>query len=500
VSKEILKLLKKVRLGEDLNLEQKQNQPPISELLNALRQYKGITRKSALGELLPIVGESVYDDAGVLEIGDVKVVVSTDGIVEGLVRDDPWLAGFYSVVVNVNDVVAKGARPLGYAHVLSSRSPSVRRQIVNGIKHGIDKYGLKFLKAHTHPDTSYDAVDAAVIGIARNIISSATAKPNDSLIVTFDLDGNFGLKSWVKTFDSVMFKTKEQVLTRLEAIIHIAEKKLAHACRDISGPGIVGTIGMLCESSRVGATINLDAIPKPESLALEDWLLTYPSTGFVLTTDRPKECIELLRSGELSANVVGAILQTKTIQISCQGQVETFMNLEKESIFGLKEQNAAKIKVNETHVKELTKEQALQIEVLFKKVWSTACEYPEEWRKARILSKEQILNEMNVGYRYFGILINDKLVGVYKALVTKDGLFGEHQSVDPNYTGLGLATAMYHQFIRFAKENNCKKVYVNTLVNQTASVKILKKMGFQKRGEKYEQAKGMKVQMYERDV
>jgi len=498
--KKDIKVIEKVRLGDDLNLDQEQNQPTISELLSALRQFKGITRKSALGELLPIVGENVYDDAGVLEIGDVKVVVSTDGIVEGLVRDDPWLAGFYSVVVNVNDVVAKGARPLGYAHVLSSSSPSVRRQIINGIKHGIDKYGLKFLKGHTHPDTSYDAVDAAVIGVAHNILSSATAKPKGSLIVTIDLDGNFGLKSWVKTFDSIHLKTREQVLTRLEAIIHIAEKKLAHACRDISGPGVVGTIGMLCESSRVGATINLDAIPKPENLELEDWLITYPSTGFVLTTDRPKECIELLRSRELTANVVGTILKTKTIQIFCQGQVETFMNLEKESIFGLKEESLAKIKVNENHVKELTKEHAPQIEVLFKKVWSTAYEYPEEWRKARILSKEQILNEMNVGYHFFGVIINDKLAGVYKAFVTNDGLFGEHQSVDPDYKGLGLATAMYHQFIRFARENNCKKVYVNTLVNQAASIKILKKMGFRNRGQEYEQAKGMKVQTYETDV
>jgi len=498
--KKDIKVVEKVRLGDDLNVDQKQKQHTISELLSTLRQFKGITRKSALGELLPILGENVYDDAGVLEIGSVKVVVSADGIVEDLVRDDPWLAGFYSVVVNVNDVVAKGARPLGYAHVLSSSSPSVRRQIVNGIKHGIDKYGLKFLKGHTHPDASYDAVDAAVVGVAQNIVSSATAKPNDHILVVIDLDGNFGSKSWVKTFDSVLFKTKKQEQTRLEAVIQLAEKKLVHACRDISGPGAVGTIAMLCESSRVGATINLDAIPKPENLELEDWLMTYPSTGFVLTTNRPKECIELLRSRELTANVVGTILKTKTIKILYQGQAERFMNLEKESIFGLKEESLAKIKVNETHVKELTQEHAPQIEVLLKKVWSTAYEYPEEWRKARILTKEQVLNEMSAGFYYFGVIINDKLVGVYKAIVADDGLLGEHQSVDPVYKGLGLATAMYHQFIRFAKENNCKKVYVNTLVNQAASIKILKKMKFRKRGQEYEQAKSMKVQTYEKDV
>jgi len=478
----------------------KENQQSISELLKVLTEFKGITRKSALGELLPILGEKVYDDAGMLEIGDVKVVVSTDGIVEGLVKDDPWLAGFYSVVVNVNDVVAKGARPLGYAHVISSSSPSVRRQIVNGIKHGLDKYGLKFLKGHTQPDTSYDSVDAAVAGVARNIISSATARPSDSLLVAIDLDGKPGLKGWVRTFDSVMFKTRRQVLARLEAIIHIAEKKMAHSCRDISGPGIIGTIGMLCESSRVGASVIIDRLPKPRNLLMQEWLMTYPSTGFVFTTDRPKECIELLTRCELSANEVGTITKTRTIRVSYQCQAETFMNFEKESIFGLKGENTKKAEAEKIEVKELSETDALDIEALLKRVWSTAYEYPEEWREKRILAKQQILKEMNEGYHYFGVRTGCKLVGVYKALVTESGLLGEHQSVDPDYRGLGLATAMYHQFIRFAKENNCKKVYVNTLVNQAATIKILKKRGFHKKGEEYEQAKSMKVQLYEKDV
>jgi len=489
-----------VRLGEDLSRAPKQNLRTLHELLTALKQFKGITRKSALGELLPIVGENVYDDAGVLEIGDVKVVVSTDGIVEGLVRDDPWLAGFYSVVVSVNDVVAKGARPLGYANVISSSSSSVRRQIAKGVKYGIDKYCLKFLKGHTHPDTSYDAVDAAVVGSARNILSSAAAKPNDSIIVAIDLDGNFGLRSWVKTFDSVMFKTKAQVLTRLEVIVQIAEKELAHACRDISGPGVVGTIGMLCESSRFGALIKIDHIPKPINLNMQEWLVTYPSTGFVLTTDKAPNCMELLRKHGFTANVVGKILETKTIQVSFYNQVETFMNLEKESIFGFSKENAVQPEIKKIEVEELSEKDAPEIEALLRKVWLTAYEYPEDWRKKRILSREQIFKEMQEGYYYFGIRMDNKLAGIYKALLTEKGLFGETQSVDPDYRGLGLATAMYRQFIKFAKENNCEKVCVNTLVNQAATTKILRKMGFHKKGREYEQAKGMKVQMYEKEV
>jgi len=486
-------------ISDNLNVDQNQAQPSLSELLSALRQFKGITRKSALGELLPILGENVYDDAGALELGDVKVVVSADGIVDSLVRDDPWLAGFYSVVVNVNDVIAKGARPLGYVHVLSSSSPGTRRQIVQGIKQGIDKYGLKFLKGHTHPDTSYDAIDSAVIGVAHNFLSSATAKPNDAIIVAVDLEGNSSLKGWVKTFDSVLFKTSKQVLTRLEAIIELADEKLVHSCRDVSGPGIVGTVVMLCESSHVGASITLDDIPKPEHLAMQEWLMSYPTTGFVFTTDKPQECIKLLIKHGLTASAVGTISEKRAVQISHLGQVKTFFNLEKESIFGLKKENAAVAQAEKVDVKELSEMDAHPIEVLLKKVWPTAYEYPEEWRNKRMLTEEQILREMKGGYHYFGIKVDGKLAGFYKASITEEGLFGEHQTVDADFRGLGLATAMYRQFIGFAKENDCKKVYLNSLTSQIASKKILEKMGFVKKGQEYEQAKGMMVQMYELD-
>jgi hypothetical protein len=474
----------------------KPKQATLTTLLDFVKNFKGIARKSALGELLPVLGENMYDDAGVLEVGETKIVVSTDGIVEDLVREDPWLAGFYSVVVNVNDVVAKGARPLGYTSVLSSDSSETRLKVVQGIKHGIEKYRLKFLKGHTHPDTSFSAIDAAVVGTAKNVLSSATARVRDSLIVAIDLNGKFGVKGWVRAFDSVLAKSSREVLARLEAIIQIANEKLANACRDISGPGIIGTIAMLCESSRVGCKIDLHTIPKPSNLDLQEWLITYPSTGFVLSTSQPEECLQILREHELTANLVGDITEEKTVKISYQGQSETFMKLDEESIFGLK-RITLPTRITEADVKELSEQDAAEIEALFKKVWSSAYEYPEEWRKQRMLTKEQIIKEMQNGYHYFGIKVNGKLVGLYKALITDRGLFGEHQSVDPDYRGLGLATAMYSQFISYARKHNLKRVYVNILASQIASRKIVEKMSFSKKGKEFEQAKGMKVQTYE---
>ncbi|KPV61764.1 MAG: thiamine monophosphate kinase [Candidatus Bathyarchaeota archaeon BA2] len=308
----------------------------IADLIKKLRDFKGLTRKFALGEILSILGEMTYDDAGFFDVGDFKVVVSCDGIVESLVKSDPLLAGYFSVLVNVNDVVAKGARPIGFVNIISSSSSEVRRKVAEGMQDGLRKYGLKLLKGHTHPDTSYDSVDAAAVGIARNVLPSTAAKAGDSLIIAVDLDGKFSSKGWLKTFDSTTMKSSQEVLERLNSMIELAEEGLAHAARDISGPGITGTLAMLCESSQIGARVDLGSIPKPVDVELEDWLTTYPGIGFIISTNRPLECMQVLRSHKLAAATVGEIAAGKEIWLSYNEQHALFLDLKRESIFGVK--------------------------------------------------------------------------------------------------------------------------------------------------------------------
>jgi len=307
----------------------------LSDLAARLRNFEGLTRKAALGEILEIFEEKSYDDAGFLDVGDFKVVISCDGIVENVIRNNPFLAGYYSVLVNVNDIVAKGACPLGFVSIISSSSSKIRRKISEGIKDGLKKYGIRLLKGHLSPDTSYDAVDAAAIGVARNVLPSTEAKAGDSLIVAVDLAGKYDSKGWLKTFDSTTMKSSQEVLHRLNSMIEIARRKLAHAARDISGPGAVGTIAMLCESSRVGAKIDLEKVPKPDGICLEDWLMTYPGIGFVVSTRQPKECLRLLQCSKLSAATVGKITSDKEIWLSYKKERELFFDLERQSVFGV---------------------------------------------------------------------------------------------------------------------------------------------------------------------
>jgi len=151
-------------------------------------------------------------------------------------------------------------------------------------------------------------------------------------------------------------------------------------------------------------------------------------------------------------------------------------------------------------VSKLRKRDSGEIQALLKKVWPNAREYPEEWRKKRTLNHRQIEEEMDRGYQYFGIRIRGKIVGIYKASVREDGYLGEHQSIHPDYRGRGLAKLMYKQFFRFARKSKCERVYVNILASQLATRRFVESLGFKKKGKKYEQVKGMLVQMYEKEI
>ena len=58
---------------------------------------------------------------------------------------------------------------------------------------------------------------------------------------------------------------------------------MSRAAKDISQGGIVGTAAMLAECSGVAIDIDINAIPKPAEVALERWLLTFPSFGYLLS-------------------------------------------------------------------------------------------------------------------------------------------------------------------------------------------------------------------------
>jgi len=306
----------------------------LKEIIGELKSYRGFTRKSCIGELARLFGgECSYDDAGWFKSGDFYIVVSSDGITEDLIRDDPYLAGYYSVLVNVNDVVAKGARPIGYAGVVSSSSSATRVSMVKGLVEALKLYGIALLKMHTHPDTSYDAIDGCVVGVARKVIPSSTASPGDEIVLAVDINGKAGSKGWVCCFDTTKGKGGAEIQRRISGMVTLAELGLASASRDISAPGLLGSLAMLCESSKVGAVVKLDRLPLPRGVELKSWLKMYPSFGFLITSRSSEKCVRHLESFGYTAAVIGEVTSDMVVRVEADGESEVFIDLTCESVF-----------------------------------------------------------------------------------------------------------------------------------------------------------------------
>ena len=88
-------------------------------------------------------------------------------------------------------------------------------------------------------------------------------------------------------WDSVTMKTAREVRAQIAVMEEIGKRHLVTAGKDISNPGLIGTLGMLLEVSGKGAEIDLDRIPRPDlaanNMTFEQWVRMYPGMGFILT-------------------------------------------------------------------------------------------------------------------------------------------------------------------------------------------------------------------------
>ncbi|MFX1575970.1 MAG: GNAT family N-acetyltransferase [Promethearchaeota archaeon] len=152
------------------------------------------------------------------------------------------------------------------------------------------------------------------------------------------------------------------------------------------------------------------------------------------------------------------------------------------------------------HIEELTPEDAPEISQLMALVWPNSTHIPSEWRQKRVLSPEQIIQEMQAGYHYFGARLEGRIAGFYKTMIIPDGLLGEHQTVHPDFRHRGLVRAMYRQFIDYAQELQVSANLCNILTAHETMRALVESFGFQPEGDPYEQVPGMQVQLYKRLV
>lgn len=322
-----------------------------NEIIESIRTFKGVTRKRSIADVreklkdVYNVSGNVYlafgDDAAAVDIGNNQLMLlATDGIWGALMNINPWWAGYCSVLVNVNDIAAMGGLPMGMTNVLSSSNPEITAEIMDGIKEGVKKFGVPMVGGHTHPDTPYDALDVAISGIVDKdgVIPSCGAKMDDNVIVAIDLDGSVYPGTEIN-WDTTSDKSPKYVQNQIKIMNTIGNKHLVNSAKDISNPGIVGTLGMLLEASNMGASIDLDLIPKADGVDWISWFKMYPGSAFVLTApdETTDEAMSLLNNANITASCVGKVTDNHKLSMSYKNDTKTVFDFNSEIIMGFTE-------------------------------------------------------------------------------------------------------------------------------------------------------------------
>ncbi|MBA1342918.1 MAG: Thiamine-monophosphate kinase [ANME-2 cluster archaeon] len=290
----------------------------LEAIASEIRNFEGVTRKKSIADIAEILGTvrseytdciaDIGDDAAIIDIGgDDVLLFAADGIWSAMLGD-PWWAGYGAVLVNVNDISAMGGRPIGMVNILATDNKETLAELVRGIRDGVAKFGVPMVGGHLHPDTPYTSSSVAIVGIAKRdaVIRSDTAEAGDAIVLAYDLDGRVG-KNSIYSWDSTTMKTAASVREKFMVMQTLGERGLVTSGKDISNPGTIGTLGMLLETSRKGASVDITAIPRPGGVDFVHWLKIYPATGYVVTTRDADECVRVFEAAGLDAAVVGVI-------------------------------------------------------------------------------------------------------------------------------------------------------------------------------------------------
>ncbi len=260
-----------------------------------------------------------------------SVIVCGEAIHPPFVAADPHAAGIAAVLANVNDLAAMGAVPRGIINTVVASAP-VAAAALRGMAEAAELYDVPILGGHLTTHEGEPALSAFAVGDAQHVLSATDVRAGQDVVFVCCLNGRMRK-------DFVFFTTLGSQGTRLAGdvrlLAEVARTGLAAAAKDVSMAGSIGSLAMLLEPGRLGADIDLDLLPVPEGVALDRWLVCFPTYAFWLTTDRTDECVNLFCSAGLDARVVGTITDTGVISMHHRTATRPVIDLASEPITGL---------------------------------------------------------------------------------------------------------------------------------------------------------------------
>jgi uncharacterized protein len=303
-------------------------------LAETIRAAPGLRAKRDLALVAQTLPGLDGDDAALVAFDGGQLVLAGEAIAPTFVQADPFAAGAAAVVANVNDVRAMGGRPLALVDMLVSPDREHAEHVLDGLRWAANLHGVPVAGGHLTIGATA-ALSAVCAGRVTVPLHAAAARPGDTLLAAFCLDGEY--RGEAPFFSSLRDRPAELLRSDGEALVEVAERALCHAARDVSMPGVAGSLLQLLELAGCGATLDLDRLPRPEGVALERWVVTFPSFGFLLAAppDHAQEACAVFRARGLACGACGVFDEGCTLRLAARGGTATVWDLSAEPLTAL---------------------------------------------------------------------------------------------------------------------------------------------------------------------
>jgi thiamine-monophosphate kinase len=214
-----------------------------------------------IASLRDLAGEGargLLDDAAVLG----ELVLTHDMIVEGvhfLPDDPPEDVAWKLVAVNLSDLAAKGAEPVGCLLGYALGKAEWNARFVSGLNEVLHAYGMPLLGGDTVKANGPRSFGLTAIGRSAQAPSRAGAKAGDRLYVTGTI-GRAGIG--LKLLQSGRTGPEIEAYRRPQPRLVEGRKlsPLVHAMMDVSDGLLIDAMRM-ADASGLAVTIDLDAVP-----------------------------------------------------------------------------------------------------------------------------------------------------------------------------------------------------------------------------------------------
>jgi AIR synthase-related protein len=312
----------------------------LSAIVEMLRNAKGVAHKRDIAPVLARLNlgadtaVAVGDDCAAIPDGDGFLLLAIEGFMPEFLSADPQFAGYCGVMVNLSDIAAMGGRAIAVVDAIWSADATAALPVLSGMKTAAARYQVPIVGGHTNTRAGVNLLSVAILGRARKLLTSFDAKPGENIVAAVDLRGF--MRAPAPYWDASTRADPARLRGDLELLAEIAEAGLCAAAKDISMAGIVGTTVMLLEASKLGGVIDIAAIPKPQSVALEHWLTVFPSYGYLLSVAPAQTDVVLARFAArgIDAGVIGKTDDTRLVRLRDGAQECLFWRLADDGLIG----------------------------------------------------------------------------------------------------------------------------------------------------------------------